>query len=91
MIPRFDDVLDVKDGSVAPCHRNGRRLPRRQRQHECSGKAKRQLVKRNTPSSSGAADLRISSPNTFTRNESKLEISKIRHHSPSTFSRFGIK
>ncbi|VEL41406.1 unnamed protein product [Protopolystoma xenopodis] len=33
-----------------------------------SSKANRQLVKRNSPSSSGGTDLRISSPNTSTRN-----------------------
>ncbi|VEL11625.1 unnamed protein product [Protopolystoma xenopodis] len=33
--------------SLAPFHRNRRRLPRKQRQHESSSKANRQLVKRN--------------------------------------------
>ncbi|VEL09063.1 unnamed protein product [Protopolystoma xenopodis] len=52
MIPRSDDVR----------HRNRRRLPRKQRQHEASSKANRQLAERNPPSSSGGTDLRISSP-----------------------------
>ncbi|VEL38447.1 unnamed protein product [Protopolystoma xenopodis] len=42
----------------------------KQRQHESSSKANRQLVKRNPPSCSGGTDLRISSPNTFIRNGS---------------------
>ncbi|VEL35029.1 unnamed protein product [Protopolystoma xenopodis] len=64
MIPRSDDVRHVTDESLAPFNRNRRRLPRKQRQHECSSKA-------NLPSFSGGIDLRISSPNTFTRNGSK--------------------
>ncbi|VEL14351.1 unnamed protein product [Protopolystoma xenopodis] len=43
-------------------------LPQKQRQHECSSNGNRPLVKRNPPSSSGGTDLRISSPNTLTRN-----------------------
>ncbi|VEL17841.1 unnamed protein product [Protopolystoma xenopodis] len=60
------------DESLAPFYRNRRRLPRKQRRHECSSKANRQQVKRNPPSSSDGIDLRISSPNTFTRYGSKL-------------------
>ncbi|VEL07489.1 unnamed protein product [Protopolystoma xenopodis] len=71
MLPRFDDVRHMKDENLAPFHRNRRRFPRKQLQHECSSKANRQLVKRNPPSSSGGLDLRISSPNTFTPNGSK--------------------
>ncbi|VEL38383.1 unnamed protein product [Protopolystoma xenopodis] len=67
LLPRSDDVHHMTDGNLAPFHRNRRRLPRKQRRHECSSKANRQLVKRNPPSSSGGTDLRISSPNTFTR------------------------
>ncbi|VEL12917.1 unnamed protein product [Protopolystoma xenopodis] len=51
------------------------KLLRKQRQHECSSKANRQLVKRNPPSSSGGTELRISSPHSFTRNGSKLNSS----------------
>ncbi|VEL10600.1 unnamed protein product [Protopolystoma xenopodis] len=40
-----------------------------QRQHECSSKVNRQLVKSNLPSSSSGTELRISPTNTFTRNE----------------------
>ncbi|VEL12962.1 unnamed protein product [Protopolystoma xenopodis] len=72
MLPRSDDVHHVTDESFAPFHWNRVRLPREQSQHECFTKANRQLVKRNLPSSSGGVDLRISSPNTFTRNGSKL-------------------
>ncbi|VEL13853.1 unnamed protein product [Protopolystoma xenopodis] len=61
----------MTDESLAPFHRNRRRLPWKQRLHECSGKANRQLVKRNRPSSSGATKLRISSRNTSTRNGSR--------------------
>ncbi|VEL30328.1 unnamed protein product [Protopolystoma xenopodis] len=68
MIPCSNDVLHMTDESLAPFHRDRRRLPRKQRQHESSSKANRQLVDRNPPSSSGGTDLRISSPNTFTRN-----------------------
>ncbi|VEL32413.1 unnamed protein product [Protopolystoma xenopodis] len=50
----------MTEESLAPFYRNRRRLPRKQRQHECSSKANRQLVKRNAPSSSGGTDLRIS-------------------------------
>ncbi|VEL16156.1 unnamed protein product [Protopolystoma xenopodis] len=69
MLLRSDDVRHMTDESSARVHRNRRRLPRKQRQHECSSKANRQLVKRHP--SSGGTDLRISSPNTSTRNESK--------------------
>ncbi|VEL15452.1 unnamed protein product [Protopolystoma xenopodis] len=62
----------MTDESLAPVHRNRRRLPRKQRQHESAGTAKRQLVKRSPPSSSGGTDFRIFSRNTFTRNGSKL-------------------
>ncbi|VEL39561.1 unnamed protein product [Protopolystoma xenopodis] len=72
MIPCSDDVRHVTDESSAPFHRNRRILPRKQRQQESSNKANRQLVKRNPPSSSGGAELRVSSPNTFTRNGIKL-------------------
>ncbi|VEL36809.1 unnamed protein product [Protopolystoma xenopodis] len=68
MLPRSDDVRHMTDQSLAPFHRNRRRLPRKQRQHESSSKANRQLFKRNPPSSSGGIYLQISSPNTFTRN-----------------------
>ncbi|VEL34793.1 unnamed protein product [Protopolystoma xenopodis] len=72
MIPRSDNVRHVTDESLAPLHRNRMRLPQKQRHNECSSKANRQLVKRNLLSSSAGTDLRISSPNTFTRNGSKL-------------------
>ncbi|VEL29515.1 unnamed protein product [Protopolystoma xenopodis] len=62
----------MTDESLPPFHRNRVRLPRKQDQHVSSSKANRQLVKRNRPSFSGGTDLRISSPNTFTRNGSKL-------------------
>ncbi|VEL39246.1 unnamed protein product [Protopolystoma xenopodis] len=68
MLPRSVDVRQMRDESLAPFNRNRRRLPRKQRQHECSSKANRQRVKRNRPSSSGGTELRISSPNTFTQN-----------------------
>ncbi|VEL21271.1 unnamed protein product [Protopolystoma xenopodis] len=54
--------------SLAPFQRNRRRLPRKQRPHERSSKANRQLVKRNPPSFSGGTDHRISLSNTSTRN-----------------------
>ncbi|VEL27517.1 unnamed protein product [Protopolystoma xenopodis] len=60
MLPRSDDVRHATDESLSPFHRNRSRLPRKQRQHESS--------KKNPPSSSGGADLPISSPHTFTRN-----------------------
>ncbi|VEL12916.1 unnamed protein product [Protopolystoma xenopodis] len=72
MIPCSGDVRHTAEEGLALFHRNRRRLPRKQRQHECSTKFNRQLVKMNPPSSSGGADLRISSRNTFTRNGSKL-------------------
>ncbi|VEL35438.1 unnamed protein product [Protopolystoma xenopodis] len=50
---------------LAPFYRNRRRLTRKQRRHECSTNS-------NPPSSSGGIDLRISSPNTFTRNGIKF-------------------
>ncbi|VEL40768.1 unnamed protein product, partial [Protopolystoma xenopodis] len=53
MLPRSDDVRPMTDESSARVHRNRRRLPRKQRRHESSSKANRQLVKRNSPSSSG--------------------------------------
>ncbi|VEL18715.1 unnamed protein product [Protopolystoma xenopodis] len=62
----------MTDKSLAPSHQNRRRLPPKQRQHESSSKANRQLVKGNPPLSSGGTDLWISSPNTFIRNGSKL-------------------
>ncbi|VEL25366.1 unnamed protein product, partial [Protopolystoma xenopodis] len=63
----------MTDESVAPFYRNRKRLPRKQRQHECSSKSNRQLVKRNRPSSSGdGTDHRISSDNTSPRNGSEL-------------------
>ncbi|VEL34950.1 unnamed protein product [Protopolystoma xenopodis] len=68
MIPCSYDVRHMTDESLAPFHRNRRRLLRKQRQHECYSKANRQLVKWNPSSSSARIDLRISSPNTFTRN-----------------------
>ncbi|VEL17215.1 unnamed protein product, partial [Protopolystoma xenopodis] len=58
----------MTDESLAPFHRNPRQFPRKQRQHNCSSKANRQLVKRNPPTSSGGIYLRIYSANTFTRN-----------------------
>ncbi|VEL24528.1 unnamed protein product [Protopolystoma xenopodis] len=71
MISCSDDVFHFMDESLVSLHRNPKRLPRKQRYHECSSKANRQLVKRNPPSSSGGIDLRISLSNTFTRNGSK--------------------
>ncbi|VEL43019.1 unnamed protein product [Protopolystoma xenopodis] len=62
----------ITDESFAPFRRNRTRLPRKQRQLECSSKANRQLVKRNPASSSGGTELRITSANTFTRNGSEL-------------------
>ncbi|VEL19306.1 unnamed protein product, partial [Protopolystoma xenopodis] len=44
MLPRSDDVRHMTEESLAPFHRNRRRLPRKQRQHESSGKANRQLL-----------------------------------------------
>ncbi|VEL38855.1 unnamed protein product [Protopolystoma xenopodis] len=63
----------MTDESLSPFHRNRVRLPRKQRRHESSNKANRQLVKRNRPSSSGGSDLRVSSLNTFPRNGSRLD------------------
>ncbi|VEL43182.1 unnamed protein product [Protopolystoma xenopodis] len=68
MISCSDDLRHMTDESLAPFLWNRRRLARKQRQHEYSSKANRQLVKRNQASSSGGTDLQISSPNTFTRN-----------------------
>ncbi|VEL27117.1 unnamed protein product [Protopolystoma xenopodis] len=53
MLPRSDDVRHMTVENLAPFHPNRKRLPRKQRQHESSIKANRQLVKRNPPSSSG--------------------------------------
>ncbi|VEL43556.1 unnamed protein product [Protopolystoma xenopodis] len=50
MLPRSDDVRHMTHESSARVHRNRRRLPQKQRQHESSSKANRQLVKRNPPS-----------------------------------------
>ncbi|VEL14968.1 unnamed protein product [Protopolystoma xenopodis] len=86
MIPRSDDVRHMMDESSAHFHQKRRRLPRKQRQHESSSKANRQLIKRNPPSSSGATDLRISSSNTFTRNGSKLNNYETRDSSKPDFS-----
>ncbi|VEL42977.1 unnamed protein product [Protopolystoma xenopodis] len=82
MLPRSDDVRHMTDKSLAPFHRN-RRIPlQKQRQHECSSKDNRELVKRNPPSSSGGADLRISSLNTSTRNGTfNFDMSSLYHHS----------
>ncbi|VEL41985.1 unnamed protein product [Protopolystoma xenopodis] len=68
------------DESLARFHRNRRRLPRKQSQHECASKARRQQVRRNRPSSSGGVGLRISSPNTFTRNARQLNMSVTTGH-----------
>ncbi|VEL26690.1 unnamed protein product [Protopolystoma xenopodis] len=57
-----------------------------QRQHECSSKANRQLVKRNPPSSSAGTNIRIFSPNTFTRNGSQLNNYETRDASKPNFS-----
>ncbi|VEL16388.1 unnamed protein product [Protopolystoma xenopodis] len=73
MIPCSDEGRHVTDESLAAFHRNLRRLPRKQRHRECSGKANRQLVKRNPPSSSGETDVPISLPHIFTQNGSKLD------------------
>ncbi|VEL40666.1 unnamed protein product [Protopolystoma xenopodis] len=86
MLPRSDDVGHMTDESLAPFHQNRRRSPRKQRQHECSSKANRQLVKWNPLSSSGGADLRISSPNIFTRNGSKLNNCETRDSWKRNFS-----
>ncbi|VEL40871.1 unnamed protein product, partial [Protopolystoma xenopodis] len=86
MLPRSDDVRHMTDESLAPFHRNRRKLPWKQRQHESSSKANRLLVKRNLPSSSGGTNLRISSPNTFTRNGSELNNDETRDSSKPKFS-----
>ncbi|VEL42861.1 unnamed protein product [Protopolystoma xenopodis] len=86
MLPRSDNVRHMTDESFAPFHRNRRRLPRKQRQHESSSKANRQLVKRNPLSPFGGTDLRISSPNTFTRNGSRLNNYETRDSSKSNIS-----
>ncbi|VEL20590.1 unnamed protein product [Protopolystoma xenopodis] len=65
MLSCSDDVRRTTDECSPPFHR-------KQRQHGSSSKANRQLVERTSPSSAGGTDLRISSPNTFTRNGSKL-------------------
>ncbi|VEL07103.1 unnamed protein product [Protopolystoma xenopodis] len=74
MIPCYDDVRHITEECLAPFHWNRRK----QRHHECSSKANRQLVKRNSPSSSCGTDLRISSRNTFTRN-GKYDMAKGLH------------
>ncbi|VEL11767.1 unnamed protein product [Protopolystoma xenopodis] len=76
MIPCSDDVRHMTHESLAPFHRNRRRLLHKRRQHESSSKANRQLVKRNPPPSSGGTELRISLPNTFTRNGNKAKKSQ---------------
>ncbi|VEL41733.1 unnamed protein product [Protopolystoma xenopodis] len=81
MLPRSDDVRHMTDES-----RNRSRLPRKQRQHESSSKANRQLVKRSPPSSSGGTDLRISLLNTFTLTRSKFNIYETRNSSKPNFS-----
>ncbi|VEL10364.1 unnamed protein product [Protopolystoma xenopodis] len=72
MLTRSEDVRLMTDEWLAPCHRNRRRSLRKQRQHECSSKANRRLVKLNRSSSSREIDVQISSPNTSTRNGSNL-------------------
>ncbi|VEL37494.1 unnamed protein product [Protopolystoma xenopodis] len=62
----------MTDESLAPFHRNRRKSARKQRHHECSSKANRQMVKRNKLSSSGGIDPLISSPNTFSRHGNEL-------------------
>ncbi|VEL33511.1 unnamed protein product [Protopolystoma xenopodis] len=76
----------MTEKSLAPFHRNRSRLPRKQRQHEASSKANRQLVKKNPPSSSGGTYLRISSLKTFTQNGSKLNNYESRDSSKPNFS-----
>ncbi|VEL40114.1 unnamed protein product [Protopolystoma xenopodis] len=73
MIPCSDDVRHLTEESLAHFHQNRRRLPRKQRQHESSTRANRQLIQRNPPSYSGGIDLRISPPNTFARNGTSAE------------------
>ncbi|VEL22122.1 unnamed protein product [Protopolystoma xenopodis] len=75
----------MTDKSLAHFHRNRRRLSRKQRQHESSSKANRHLVKRNPPPSFGGTDLRIFSPNTFTRNGSKFNNYETRDSSKPNF------
>ncbi|VEL33428.1 unnamed protein product [Protopolystoma xenopodis] len=59
----------MTDESLATVHRNQRRLPRKQRQHESSSKSNR-----HPPSSSDGTDYRIFSFNTSTRNgNTKIE------------------
>ncbi|VEL37529.1 unnamed protein product [Protopolystoma xenopodis] len=58
----------MTDKSFAPFHLSQKRLPCKPCYHDCSSKAIRELIKRNPSSSSGGIDLRISSPNNFTRN-----------------------
>ncbi|VEL08208.1 unnamed protein product [Protopolystoma xenopodis] len=88
MAPCSDDVRLMTGESLAPFHRNRRRLTREQRQYESSSKVNRQLVKRDPPLSSGGTDLQISSPNTFTRNGSKLNNYEARNSSKPNFSSF---
>ncbi|VEL11360.1 unnamed protein product [Protopolystoma xenopodis] len=66
--PSCDNEVNPLLERLVRFHRNRRRLPRKQRQHECSSKANRQLAKRNPPSSSGGIDLQTSSTNASTRN-----------------------
>ncbi|VEL40764.1 unnamed protein product [Protopolystoma xenopodis] len=87
MIPCSDDVRHTTDKSLAPFHRNRRRLPRKQPQHESYSKANRQLVKRDPPSSSGGIDLGISSPNTFTRNGKSFS-DDVCHCTDESFAQF---
>ncbi|VEL32080.1 unnamed protein product [Protopolystoma xenopodis] len=88
MLPRSDDVRHRTDESLATFHRNRRRLPQKQRQHKSSSKANRQLVKRNSSSSSGGTHHRVSSPNTSTRNGSKLNNYETRDSSKPNFSSY---
>ncbi|VEL34442.1 unnamed protein product [Protopolystoma xenopodis] len=88
MLPRSDDFRHMMDKSSARVHRNRRKLPRKQRQHEFSSKDNRQLVKRNSPSSSGGTDLRITLPNTSTRNGSNPNNFETRDSSNPNFSSF---
>ncbi|VEL43461.1 unnamed protein product [Protopolystoma xenopodis] len=90
MITCSDDVRHMTDESSAPFHRNRRRLPFIQRQLESFSKATRQLVRRNPPSSSGVTDFRISSPNTFTRNGSKLNNKNIIFNSRLLFAHIPV-
>ncbi|VEL41663.1 unnamed protein product [Protopolystoma xenopodis] len=59
MLPRSDDVRQMTDERSARVHQNRRRLSRKQRQHESSSKANRQLVKRNPPSSGNSVSMNV--------------------------------